>query len=245
MRFFFSFKKKEYDASRLPLNWPSYLHNKCNVTTCFFPNPPQAAKGKYNCRGTTGGFHCEGTYSVSSSIAASVVKQHKVEVRREDEARWKAERVAEAKRQKALERQEEDLANKPSSESRSAKREKRKKTKDAEARKTAPNEQYFPSSQDLQRRAVHRTREGDPVHVGNQATTHYPNPSLAAQPVQFQPLYPKHVQHYFIQHTPIPNPVQHRSPQDQDFPQRPVQYSRRVHRARLSQQSMFHQHLIN
>ncbi|KAF8150031.1 hypothetical protein B0H34DRAFT_678951 [Crassisporium funariophilum] len=225
----FGFTKKN-DASRLPLNWPSHLHNKCDVQTCIFPNPPQVAKGKYNCRGTTGRLHCDGTYSVSSSAAASVVKQHMAEVRREFEARWKVQKAAEAKRQKALQRQEEDYAKRRSSESRSAKREKGRRTRDAEARQNASNEHYLPSSQDLHRRAVYGIRAGDRVHVVNQATSRYPHTSLAAQPVQFQP-HPQPVQHSFIQHMSLPTQLQHRPPQFQDSPQRPVQYLRPVHRA--------------
>ncbi|KAI0069642.1 hypothetical protein K474DRAFT_1670750 [Panus rudis PR-1116 ss-1] len=52
-------------SSKLPPNWPSPLHNKCDKRRCKFPNPPQAAEGRYNCVGSYHGRPCKGTYYVS------------------------------------------------------------------------------------------------------------------------------------------------------------------------------------
>jgi hypothetical protein len=63
------------------------LHNKCSVPECRYPNPPQAAEGKYNCRaGSTVGFYCEGTYIVSRAAANEVMRLHKESLRQEAEA---------------------------------------------------------------------------------------------------------------------------------------------------------------
>ncbi|KAF4571258.1 hypothetical protein EYR36_008587 [Pleurotus pulmonarius] len=65
----------------LPPNWPSPLHNKCSVPGCTFPNPPQVAKGVYDCQGVPGGFYCDGTYRVSSAMAESAERYFKEEFR--------------------------------------------------------------------------------------------------------------------------------------------------------------------
>ena len=95
-------KRKAYEASRLPSDWPSYLHNKCNVPTCFYPNAPQAADGTFNCRGYWNGSYCEGTYYVSPSIASSVMKNYKDQMARENRAKWNAKQAAEMEHPKLV-----------------------------------------------------------------------------------------------------------------------------------------------
>lgn len=91
---------REKEASRLPLNWPSYLHNKCSNRACLYANPPQAAEGWYNCQGYLNGSCCQGTYYVSASTAHTVVQNHKEELRREDKAKSDAEIAARKERRR-------------------------------------------------------------------------------------------------------------------------------------------------
>ncbi|KAF9488985.1 hypothetical protein BDN71DRAFT_1435728 [Pleurotus eryngii] len=75
------FAPKKGTDSALPPNWPSPLHNKCSAPACTFPNPPQVAKGVYDCQGVPGGFYCDGTYRVSSAMADSAERYFKEEFR--------------------------------------------------------------------------------------------------------------------------------------------------------------------
>ncbi|KDQ24715.1 hypothetical protein PLEOSDRAFT_161249 [Pleurotus ostreatus PC15] len=75
------FTPKKGTDSALPPNWPSPLHNKCSAPGCTFPNPPQVAKGVYDCQGVPGGFYCDGTYRVSSAKADSAERYFKEEFR--------------------------------------------------------------------------------------------------------------------------------------------------------------------
>ena len=93
-------ERKKYLASRLPSTWPSHLHNKCNVQTCYYPNSPQAAEGTYNCLGSWRGVPCRGTYYVSLSTAKAVVQRHRYEIKLQDDAKWRTKKVAEIEAQK-------------------------------------------------------------------------------------------------------------------------------------------------
>jgi hypothetical protein len=68
----FRSNKKKYAEARFPPNWPSYLHSKCSIATCAFPNPPRAAEGTYSCQGAFGRQRCPGTFHVSPSMARSL-----------------------------------------------------------------------------------------------------------------------------------------------------------------------------
>ncbi|KAJ8087581.1 hypothetical protein PM082_006413 [Marasmius tenuissimus] len=57
----FSFGKK------LPANWPSTLHHKCNNSKCTYPNSPKPTSGSYKCHGCS-----KGTYKVSRSTAVEI-----------------------------------------------------------------------------------------------------------------------------------------------------------------------------
>ncbi|CAA7269625.1 unnamed protein product [Cyclocybe aegerita] len=103
----FRFSKKEKKPTvHLPPNWPSSLHNKCDVPTCLFPNPPQAAEGRYNCQGGFRGFECQGTYFVTGSMARTMVKNHVFLTRRASDVRFKAQKALEAHRQRLIELQQ-------------------------------------------------------------------------------------------------------------------------------------------
>ncbi|KAG7097711.1 hypothetical protein E1B28_005035 [Marasmius oreades] len=54
-------------AKKVPANWPSPLHHKCDNSKCTYPNSPKPAAGTYPCRGCT-----KGTYKVSRSTASAV-----------------------------------------------------------------------------------------------------------------------------------------------------------------------------
>ncbi|KDR76130.1 hypothetical protein GALMADRAFT_139873 [Galerina marginata CBS 339.88] len=69
-------KRAKHSANIFPSDWPSYLHSKCTTSTCWFPNPPQAAAGTYNCQGRPDGFFCNGTYTVTSAMASSMIKNY-------------------------------------------------------------------------------------------------------------------------------------------------------------------------
>lgn len=73
---FWENKKAEHAASTFPPNWPSHLHSKCTIPTCYHPNPPQAVAGKYNCLGSFAGLPCFGTYQVTSSMAKAMVRSY-------------------------------------------------------------------------------------------------------------------------------------------------------------------------
>jgi len=76
VRFLKAKLKAKHAASTFPPNWPSHLHSKCTIPTCYHPNPPQAAAGKYNCLGSSSGLSCSGTYKVSPSMAKDMVKNY-------------------------------------------------------------------------------------------------------------------------------------------------------------------------
>jgi hypothetical protein len=73
---FWANKKAKNTDSTLPPNWPSQLHSKCTIPTCYHPNPPQAAAGKYNCLGSSSGLSCSGTYQVTPTMAKTMVKNY-------------------------------------------------------------------------------------------------------------------------------------------------------------------------
>ncbi|KAK1226915.1 hypothetical protein PQX77_010085 [Marasmius sp. AFHP31] len=62
----FSFGKK------LPANWPSAFHHKCNNSKCTYPNSPKPTSGSYKCHGCS-----KGTYKVSRSTAAEIDAKHR------------------------------------------------------------------------------------------------------------------------------------------------------------------------
>ncbi|EGO25051.1 hypothetical protein SERLADRAFT_415894 [Serpula lacrymans var. lacrymans S7.9] len=114
---FFNRKPK---APAVPADWPSPYHNKCNQPNCRYPNPPQAAKGVYICKGVPGGFFCEGTYKVSNVKAQEATLYYKEISRRTAEAALRSEeerkrrevdwkRSEMAKRRRGKEEQEERL----------------------------------------------------------------------------------------------------------------------------------------
>ncbi|KAG6919168.1 hypothetical protein DXG01_008466 [Tephrocybe rancida] len=88
-------------------SWPP-RHIKCSVSTCQFPNPPQAAPGKYQCKAgfLSGGHFCDGVFRVSRSVADDVMRAHKADMQRwlEEEhlAQLKAARLEERKRTEVL-----------------------------------------------------------------------------------------------------------------------------------------------
>ncbi|KAJ3497081.1 hypothetical protein NLJ89_g10398 [Agrocybe chaxingu] len=109
LRSVFRFSKKEKKSTEaiapLPPDWPSSLHSKCSVPTCLFPNPPQAAEGRYNCQGGFRGFECQGTYYVSASRAHAMVKKHVFQTRRATDVKLKAQKALEAHRQQLIKAQ--------------------------------------------------------------------------------------------------------------------------------------------
>ncbi|THU84182.1 hypothetical protein K435DRAFT_411385 [Dendrothele bispora CBS 962.96] len=92
--------EKEYSPRKLPKNWPSPDHHKCDQSSCEYPNLPTSVPGKYHCLGCR-----RGTYVVTVPQAAKI----------HDEAqrafRWHEERRKERTwRQKKEERIDEERA---------------------------------------------------------------------------------------------------------------------------------------
>lgn len=70
-------RKADSGPTVLPSDWPSDLHNKCSVQACWYPNPPQAAVGFYNCLGRrSDGRQCRGVYTVTASMVSSMVDKY-------------------------------------------------------------------------------------------------------------------------------------------------------------------------
>ncbi|KAF9004031.1 hypothetical protein BDQ17DRAFT_472438 [Cyathus striatus] len=104
---FFKFRSKpKVPRFTHPPGWPSPLHNKCSNPQCRHPNLPQAAEGRYDCKGVNSGFYCEGVYYVTADQVQAVMRKHHEDVRRE-ELRRRAEED-EAERQRALMIQQEE-----------------------------------------------------------------------------------------------------------------------------------------
>lgn len=72
-----SHRKDETASTVLPSDWPSDLHSKCSVQACWYPNPPQATAGLYNCLGRrSDGRPCKGVYNVTASMVTEMVDKY-------------------------------------------------------------------------------------------------------------------------------------------------------------------------
>jgi len=179
-------KKKQHAATRFPPNWPSYLHNKCSVPLCDFPNAPQAASGTYNCQGRIGGSYCNGTYYVSSSMAASMVKNYSF-MKRWSNRKSKIHGTAEAEKRRLAD-QRRGLPLNVSRE---------KETNPSKQRDFNKNKQ-LPGIPGLDQRKRHH----------NPPTARPPPSSFTPKPAMplHGPLYPASVQQYYSQKVHVPRP---------------------------------------
>ncbi|KAH9481270.1 hypothetical protein JR316_0005792 [Psilocybe cubensis] len=110
--FFRSLGPRKGEASQmvLPSDWPSDLHSKCSVQACWYPNPPQAAVGLYNCLGRrSDGRPCKGVYNVTAFIVTEMVNQYH---RKRKEEVLRAKQSVQAERTKLP--RERELHKKPS-----------------------------------------------------------------------------------------------------------------------------------
>ena len=171
---------------QLPAGWPSDLHNKCSAPTCAFPNPPQAAEGKYSCLSRVRGLSCEGTYYVTHSMAARMVKTSDFPARPPliFEAKTKEKKPLSAEKSQADKEQ-----GAPNSDARSM--------SGRSSRQVALNkDKNLPGIPGLEQRK-RRLRRSISCHPS--LITVQPEP---APPIH-QPLYPGAVQQYFAQGPPV------------------------------------------
>ncbi|KAJ4477369.1 hypothetical protein J3R30DRAFT_3683108 [Lentinula aciculospora] len=85
--------------SKLPLDWPSPLHNKCSKNSCFYPNLPQPAPGTYVCVGCS-----KGIYVVTLEMAAEADAQCRRAFEFQDQNRRKFQAIQAASKQRSAER---------------------------------------------------------------------------------------------------------------------------------------------
>jgi len=171
-------------ATRFPPNWPSYMHNKCSVPACDFPNQPQVGAGSYDCQGVLGGWHCEGTYYVSPSMADSVIRSQAFRGRRRSNLRSKVLSILETgrpgPRQERLPQNVQWGSYNPHGTSR---------------RPVVDNDKKLPGIPGLDQRKQQRPRYA----TGSPSTLATAPPP---QPLN-QPLYPYSVQQYYSHGNPV------------------------------------------
>ncbi|KAJ3935619.1 MAG: hypothetical protein NXY57DRAFT_448650 [Lentinula lateritia] len=118
-----------FGKSKLPLDWPSPLHNKCSKSSCCYPNLPQPAPGTYICVGCG-----KGNYVVTLEMAIEADAQcrrafefqdrnrrkfHAIQASNErrsaerDFARYERENRTEVRREKWTERPGSPLERRP------------------------------------------------------------------------------------------------------------------------------------
>jgi len=106
-----SFSSVQVRRRRLPAKWPSPHHHKCDNPKCAYPNPPQAAPGRYACLGRSGDVCCKGQYKVSLEKAKSVDMYWRNKFFEESKSRereYKKRRQEEAYRWEMRKRREEE-----------------------------------------------------------------------------------------------------------------------------------------
>ncbi|KAJ3999757.1 hypothetical protein F5050DRAFT_1804751 [Lentinula boryana] len=85
--------------SKLPLDWPSPLHNKCNKSSCYYPNLPQPAPGTYICVGCG-----QGKYEVTLEMAAEADAQCRRAFEFQDQNRRKLQAIQATNERRSAER---------------------------------------------------------------------------------------------------------------------------------------------
>jgi len=181
--------KHTHGATIFPSDWPSYLHSKCSTPKCWFPNPPQAAAGTYNCRARPGGAYCKGTYNVTSAMAASTTRTC-TDGRGGGETRSK--KAVEAERPT----REPKVKKQPSKLS-IFKGKSQKALKETLQKQEYLNNKSLPSIPGLSQRKVNRTR-------------FIPRPLPSAEAMDdLGPLYPEVVLHYYFPRDQLSNPTLH------------------------------------
>ncbi|KAJ3778106.1 hypothetical protein EV361DRAFT_638141 [Lentinula raphanica] len=78
----------KFGKPKLPLDWPSPLHNKCSKASCFYPNLPQPAPGTYICVGCG-----KGSYVVTLEMAAEADAQCRRAFEFQDQKRRKYQAI--------------------------------------------------------------------------------------------------------------------------------------------------------
>ncbi|KIJ92982.1 hypothetical protein K443DRAFT_13202 [Laccaria amethystina LaAM-08-1] len=203
--------KKTYEATRFPSDWPSYLHNKCSVPTCYYPNAPQVAEGLFHCGYKARGFYCEGTYIVTTAMAKSALLSYENDSRFQVDVVRQAERDAQVKRYKETKSQLEKEARE-----RAAARTPERRAKDAKRGCTSPREQYMA----LERKDAVRLRHKSPVptcQLQPPSIRRLPVPPCKSQPEQR----PRPLPQLPRQHISEPHPIQQQQPHSLYPAQRP------------------------
>ncbi|KAF5391578.1 hypothetical protein D9757_002520 [Collybiopsis confluens] len=88
-----------FGKPKLPINWPSPLHNKCSRNGCMYPNLPQYAPGTYTCVGCA-----RGTYVVTTQMAAEADAQARRAYEFREQNRRKHQAIQTANERKRQER---------------------------------------------------------------------------------------------------------------------------------------------
>lgn len=151
--------KKAYETTRFPSDWPSWLHNKCSVPNCYYPNKPQAVEGFYHCGSKERGFYCEGTYIVTTAMAKSALKSYGNDDRFQVDVVRQGERDVQVKRYWETKRQVEEEPRERAAAQLAAARTTQRPSKDAKRGYTSPREQYMA----LERKDALRVRHKSPV----------------------------------------------------------------------------------
>jgi len=185
---FLGLRKIQPPSPIFPSDWPSYLHSKCSTPTCWFPNPPQAAAGMYNCQARPSGSYCRGTYQVTSAMAESVIRKYK-HARKVEAA--KAKEMVEVER---LNRKH-DVQKKPSRISIFG-RDSQRTLKNSFRKQEYLKDKSLPGIPGLSQRNQNRRPLAPPVP---------PVPAEATR--DLQPLYPQVVLHYYFPQDQPPTPV--------------------------------------
>lgn len=186
-------KRRAYEASRFPSNWPSFWHNKCNVPSCKYPNPPQAADGTFNCRGYSNGSYCKGTYFVSPSTASDVMQISRTQMASEEKAKLIAVRQAgDIERQKVVKAQLDEEGIRMAADELAAKYDERRRPKKASTGSTADN---LSSSAYLTRRPAQSAHPANTKPTTNTTEQQHHASHLQNQP-HYLALYPPDVSKY-------------------------------------------------
>lgn len=208
--------KKVYEATRFPSDWPSYLHNKCSVPTCYYPNAPQVAEGLFHCGSKERGFYCEGTYIVTAAMAKSALKSYENDNRFQVDVVRQAERDAQVKRYRETKSQVEEEARERAAAQLAAARSAERRVKDAKRGHTSPREQYMA----LERKDALRLRHKSPVptcQLQPPSIRRLPVPPSKSQPEQR----PRPLPQLPRQHIFEPHPIQQQQPHSLYPTQRP------------------------